>query len=260
MLIFKRQFLALLLFTCITGNATAQDRVVRVAGDPYPPWSIGEAGARPEGGIAFEITRELFERMGLETTEFVYPFKRGLQRIKDGEEDVILMVLKNDERDKFMLFTPPVRNVRFVIFYPATRAGFDWNSWQDLKPYRIGTVSGYSMGEDWGKAIEKHGLQVEEVKTNIFNMKKMLAGRIDLFVTDFEVMQRIVEDNPEYREKFRWHEKPVYESINNLGISKKSFLVPRMAEIDETMREMQRDGTFQSIFCKYGIAYSGDCN
>ncbi len=255
----KRQLFALLVFTGIAGIAMAQEQVVRVAGDPYPPWSIGEAGARPEGGIAFEITRELFGRMGLETSEFVYPFKRGIQRIKDGEEDVILMVLQNEERDKFMLFTPPVRDVRFVIFYPAARADFDWNGWQDLKPYRIGTVSGYNMGDDWSKAIEQQGLRVEEVKTNIFNMKKMLAGRIDLFITDYEVMLRIIEENPEYQGKFKWHPKPVFESINNLGISKRSFLVSRKAEIDATLRQMQQDGTFQSIFCKYGKSYSGDC-
>ncbi len=248
-----------MLLACFSVAAMAQDQVVRVAGDPYPPWSIGEAGAKPEGGIAVEIARELFKRMSLETTEFVYPFKRGIQRIKDGEEDVILMVSRNDERDKFMLFTPPVRNVKFVIFYPQQRDEFDWNSWEDLKQFRIGTVGGYNMGDDWPKAIELHNLQIEEVKANIFNMKKMQAGRIDLFITDFEVMQRIIENNPEFRGKFKWHEKPIYESVNNLGISKKSFLAPKIAEINKVMKAMQEDGTFQSIFCKYGKTYSGDC-
>ncbi len=114
---FCKSIIAIAFLTlCASGGAVAQERVVRVAGDPYPPWSIGEAGAKPGGGIAFEITRELFARMGLQTREFVYPFKRGIQRIKDGDEDVILMVLQNEERDEFMLFTLPVREVEFAIF------------------------------------------------------------------------------------------------------------------------------------------------
>lgn len=259
MKVIHKGLIAALLAACASTLTLAQEQTVKVAGDPYPPWSIGEAGTRPEGGIAFEITRELFRRMNLDTAEFIYPFKRGIQRIKDGDDDVILMVSRNQERDAFMLFTLPVRDVKFAIFYPANSPDFDWKSWDDLKRYRIGAVSGYNMGDDWPKAIEAHDLQVEEVKTNIFNMKKMLAGRIDLFVTDLEVMQRIIEDNPEYRDQFKWHPKPIYQSVNNLGISKKSFLAPRLAEINRVMREMQQDGTFQTIFCKHGKTYSGDC-
>ena len=253
-----RLFAILFYSACATALA-AQDQVVRVAGDPYPPWSVGEAGAKPSGGIAFELTRELFRRMGLDTTEFIYPFKRGLQRIEDGEEDVILMVSYSEERDKFMLFSPPIREVRFVFYYPADMGDFDWGKWQDLKQYRIGAVTGYNVGDEWPKAIQTHGLKVEEVKTDIFNMKKMLAGRIDLFLTDHEVMQRTIEDNPEFQGKFKWHPRPVYESVNNLGISRKSFLASRMAEIERTMNEMKKDGTFQQVFCKYGKAYSGAC-
>ncbi len=87
----------------------------------------------------------------------------------------------------------------------------------------------------------------------------MLAGRIDLFVTDFEVMQPIIDDNPEYKDQAKWHQKPIHQNVNNLGISKKSFLVPRLEEINRVMQEMQQDGTFQSIFCKHGKSYSGDC-
>ncbi len=49
----------MLLFAFIGVDASADNRLVRVAGDPYPPWTEGEAGTKATGGIAVEIVEEL---------------------------------------------------------------------------------------------------------------------------------------------------------------------------------------------------------
>jgi len=43
-----------LLITIIYIDGFADERVVRIAGDPYPPWTEGAAGSKPTGGIAVE--------------------------------------------------------------------------------------------------------------------------------------------------------------------------------------------------------------
>ena len=238
----------------------AEKQLVRIAGDPYPPWTVGEAGSRPTGGIAVQIAEELFKRLNMPTTVFIYPFRRGLERIKHGEEDVILMVSRSKEREQFMLFSLPIRRVKFVFYHSAEMDHFTWSDWADLRSYTIGSVTGYNIGEDWTDAIAKYHLKVEEVKTDIFNVEKLLRGRIDLLVTDHEVMQTIIEQHPGYQGKLTWHTKPVFESVNNFGISKHSFLASMLSGINETLREMKEDGTFQRIYCAYGKSFKGPCD
>lgn len=250
---------SLILIACIGAASFAEERQVRVAGDPYPPWAEGEAVSKPTGGIAVEIVEELFRRMNFETRVLIYPFKRGLERIKQGEEDVILMVSRSKEREEYMLFTAPIRHVKFVFYYSSDLENFDWNAWRDLQPYNIGSVTGYNIGEDWKNAITKYDLKVEEVKTDVFNIEKLLLGRLDVIVTDHEVMQRIIEENPKYQGRVKWHEKPVFESVNNLGISRKSFLAPFLPKINTVLQEMKDDGTFDRIFCKYDKVYKASC-
>ena len=238
----------------------AEQQVVRIAGDPYPPWTIGDVGSKPDGGIAVQIVEELFRRLSMSTTTFIYPFKRGLARIKNGEDDVILMVSRSKEREQFMFFSLPIRQVKFLLFYSDEMENFTWNDWKDLQPYTIGGVAGHNLGEDWENAVTNYQLRVEEVKTDIFNIEKLLRGRIDLFIADDEVLTKIIETNPRYQGRLKWHTKPIFESVNNLGVSKKSFLAPMLPEINEELRKMKEEGTFQRIFCAHGKSFKGRCD
>lgn len=239
-------------------DSFAVERVVNVAGDPYPPWTEGEAGSKPTGGIAVELAQELFSRLNLKTRIFVYPFERGMQRIKDGDEDIILMVSKTEEREKFLLFTPPIRHSKWV-FYHLKDSAFSWRDWKDLQKYRIGYVTGNNIGKDFPAAAAKYNFYIEEVKADVFNVKKLLLGRIHVAITDLEVMQRIVQQNPEFQGKLEWYDKPIFESFYHFGISKKSFLAPMLLRINTVLQEMKDDGTFQKIFCQYGKTYRESC-
>ncbi len=259
MRISKSILIPIILITAIGVDTFAAQRLVRVAGDSYLPWTEGIAGSKATGGIAVEIVEELFQRLDMQTRVVVYPFKRGLERIKQGEEDVILMVSWSKEREQYMLFSDPIRHSQHVFYHSAGLDDFDWSDWQDLKPYIIGNVTGYNLGEEWQKAKKNYDLQVEEVKEDVFNIRKLLLGRIDIAIVDNEVMQRLIEQNSEYQGKFSWHKKPVFESLNNLGISKKSSLAPMLPRINAMIQEMQEDGSFQRIFCAHGKRFQGSC-
>lgn len=254
----KNWIILILLIICSSIDAFAEERLVKVAGDPYPPWTEGEAGSTTTKGIAVKIVEELFRRLNMKTRFVIYPFQRALERIENGEEDVILMVSKTQEREAFISFTPPIRNSRWVFFHLKEK-DFEWTQWEDLKAYRIGYVTGNNVGKEFPAAAEKYNFYIEEVKADIFNVRKLLLGRIDIALTDLEVMQRIIEVNPEFQHKLEWHDRPVFESFYHLGISKKSFLAPMFLKINEVLEQMKGDGTFQDIFCKYGKEYRGSC-
>ncbi len=123
----------------------------------------------------------------------------------------------------------------------------------------IGSVTGYNYGQEWKDAVKKYNLKVEEVKTDNFNIDKVLLGRIDIILGDSENMQEIIQQNPKYHGKLKWHKKTVFESVNNFGVSKKSFLAPMMPKINEVLQEMKDDGTFRKIFCVHKKNFRGSC-
>ncbi len=65
--------ISIILITAIGVDTFAAQRLVRVAGDPYPPWTEGIAGSKATGGIAVEIVEEMFRRMDMQTWVVVYP-------------------------------------------------------------------------------------------------------------------------------------------------------------------------------------------
>jgi polar amino acid transport system substrate-binding protein len=258
MRVYKALIISTILTTCVGIDSVAAERVVRVAGDPYPPWIEGTEGSVATEGIAVKLAQELFKRLNLKTLIVVYPFERGIQRIKEGDEDVILMVSETEERKKFILFTPPIRHSKWV-FYHRKGDDFSWNTWKDLQKYRIGYVTGNNIGQDFPAAAEKYKFYIEEVKADIFNVKKLLLGRIDIIIADLEVMQRIIQQNLDFQGKLEWYDKPIFESYYHFGISRKSFLAPMLPEINEVLQKMKRDGAFQEIFCQYEKTYQGSC-
>ena len=67
-------------FAIISSIASAEQPLVKVAADPYPPWALGEENTDAKGGIAVDIVAELFHRLGMRSRAVVYPFKRGLRQ------------------------------------------------------------------------------------------------------------------------------------------------------------------------------------
>ena len=47
--------------------------------------------------------------------------------------------------------------------------------------YRIGYVTGNNVGKDFPAAAKKFNYNIEEVKADIFNVKKLLLGRLDIY-------------------------------------------------------------------------------
>ena len=197
----------MILIACIGIDSFAEERLVRVAGDPYPPWTEGEAGSQAIGGIAVEIAEELFRRLEMDIRVIVYPFKRGLERIEHGEEDVILMLSKTKERENNILFTSPIRHSKWVFYYLKGKT-FRWSKWEDLQTYRIGLVTGNNVGKDFPTAAEKYHFNIEKVKADIFNADKLLLGRVDIVLADLEVMQRIINRTLNFKESLNGMKRP----------------------------------------------------
>jgi len=242
------------LFSGLAFPAFALDKVTVVL-DPWPPYSIGETGKEPTGGYFIEVAKEVFNRVGTPAEIMLYPWKRCLQYMQDGEKDVLLGVTKTAEREQFMAYTDAVVVDRVVFFYNKEKfpEGFSWNSFEELKEknLRIGVTAGYNYGEEFSKAEKELGLKTDPAEGETKNFEKLILGRTDIFIC-YEISGKFwVNENAELKEKIGMAEKPVLAELPfYLAISKKSAAVDLIPKINESIAAMNTDGTMAKLLGK----------
>lgn len=224
----------------------AENVSVSVVVEHMPPWEIAEDPKKQQvtKGIAVDLAREIFKRYGKEITLKTAPWKRALNYIKTGEADVIPMIIKTKEREKYMVFTDPVFLDPIVFGYTAS--DFTWRTWEDLKSYKIGIVRGYEYGQEWKIATQKHNLNISESASDEGNIKMLLAQRNELALLYYSVAVEIIK-GLETDKKIKFSRKPVGHLKVRFGISKESDISDDISKINNILRDMKKDGTYKKI-------------
>lgn len=163
--------------TLLLGIAPAHAGTVRIATLDWEPY-IGQK-LENQGYVA-EVVREAFAASD-HSVEFDFmPWARVVKTAAAGKVNAYGPEYYSDEVAKDFIFSDPFPGGPLGFF---KRAGenITWKDLPDLRPYKIGVVQGYVNTEEFDNADY---LQKEEVTGDETNIKKLLGGRIDLFVAD----------------------------------------------------------------------------
>jgi len=135
-------------------------------------------------GLDSHIVTEAFKLEGITVEWGFFPWQRAYQHAKDGKNwDASCCWWPEDEVKQEFLVSDAITTTSFVFFH-LKDYNFQWDSLQDLKGIKIGGTSNYNYGEEFMDAIEEESLDVEFVTKDEFNYKKLLAGRIKIFLND----------------------------------------------------------------------------
>ncbi len=245
---YKMKIIArILMIVCLflqTGNtAFAQGKRLLIAGDP-----------EKEGGYLVEITRRAFEVAGY-TPEFVFvPWARALIKSTEGEYDVLLAAYYTEERAEKLLYSKPIGKTEVFLLKLKNR-NINYKTIADLKPYRIGHIRNSKVSPEFDEA-EKNYLDIEYVHNTEQNIKKLLAGRIDLVVEKRERIDQLL--NTTFRKDAHKLEL-VYPPLNtnyfhNCVSRKKPDHEQIIADFNKGLKMIRDDGTRKNILEKYGIS------
>ncbi len=219
----------------------ATEPVVKMVADPWPPWIVPQGNGKPSG-FAIDIVDEIFTRLKIKNEITIVPFKRGLKMVEEGDADLAIFVSKNEQRSRYMIFTEPIEETQFLLYYSDKWKNFHWKNWQELIPFRIGIVRGFNYGNQWLTAVNKYKLNVQAVGDNQQLIKMLLLGRVDLAIIEFNSAEHFIENNPQYKGRITATTKAIFQSVNRLAISKKSLLVSQLEQINQVIREMKKEG------------------
>jgi polar amino acid transport system substrate-binding protein len=167
-------------------SARAADAPVRMVATEFPPYT---GSALPGGGIACEITRAALRQSGL-TMELTFrPWARALLEFQRGEHDGVIGAWRSAERERTMRFPQPLGILNQVGFMARSGHQRRIDDLAALHDLRIGVVNGYANPPRFDAA----NLQIEGAVDDLANLRKLLAGRVDLALIDKGVGAHLLE-------------------------------------------------------------------
>lgn len=230
---------------------------VTVVVEHWPPWEIAkdEKKEMVTEGVAIDLVKEMLDRLGLVSTLQTVPWKRAITNIRRGKADLIPMISKNQEREKYMLFTDLIYKDTILLTYSNMRFPiFEWHHWKDLSGYSFQVVNGYNYGHSWDEAATKYKFKVTTSISDMQSVRMLLGGRID-FIPVFNSTRALLKEIPGF-DSLKFAKKPIYETKLYFGISKKSPLASKLTEINGVIKSMKVDGTFNRILGSLAITRS----
>ncbi|GLH34832.1 transporter substrate-binding domain-containing protein [Pseudomonas sp. TWI672] len=171
------RFFCILLLACLSPMAQAER--LRLVTDDWAPY-VYQHNGQPKG-IDYEVTTEVFRRLGVELEWEFMPWKRCLAMIEQGQADGVMDIFKVDSRQAYMVYPlEPMSDVEFVL-YQSSRRRHAITRLSDLTDLTVGTSPGYAYGAQFNDAS---GFRREAAPSHEANFGKLVLGRIDLLVTD----------------------------------------------------------------------------
>ena len=148
-----------------------------------------------------------------------------------------------------MVFTNVILEDRVFLWHRKDRKDSlpEWQTINDLKPYTIGIVSGYTYRDKMDQAIENDIIKTQKVNSAESNLKKLLGKRFDGFLESESVVISFFQKYPKYKDQITHAPKIVSKDVFRIGISKNSPFAQILPEINRIIHEMKKDGTIDRI-------------
>ena len=156
----------------------------------FPACAHGEtvsivADEEKRGGHLVEITRAAFNKAGHDTTFHFVPWARALAGAISGRYDVLMAAYYSEERARKLAYSEPIGSVE-VYFWKKKDRDISYRTFADMTPYVIGVIRASTVSAEFDQALPT--LKIDEVSSAEANIRKLLLGRIDVFV---EKKQRV---------------------------------------------------------------------
>jgi len=179
---------ALLALGLMTAPAGAAERITVVT-EEFPPFNYLEHGV--VRGYSVDVVTQLLEQAGLEHTLALYPWARAYRMAQSQPNVLIFSIARTPEREALFHWIGALSRHGVYLYKLAARSDIALTGLDDVKRYRVAANrQGAAQGD-----LEAIGLvvgrQIDLSDHDHANMRKLLAGRVDLQVGTEASIRRI---------------------------------------------------------------------
>lgn len=242
--------IAMLCFSFVwLAPSTGWCKTIRLLGFDYAPFY--QQGRGDLEGIAVDLAQALFPRLGLRPEVSLFPLKRALSMLKEGQADGTMILIRTPEREQFLHFTEPIMTVRGLIWSVANRdeGTIQFDTLEDLKDYKIGVTRGYSYGTEFDELLKS--MSVDMANSDYSNYLKLIQGRIDIFPGNEIVAEGLFKRYPELRGRLTHSDKSFMEWDLCIAVSRRSEYADLLPAINEVLQTLKDEGVVDRIVEKY---------
>jgi len=147
----------------------------------YKPYNFEKDGKIQ--GIAVELLTQMLEKTGSSQTLTdikLVPWARGYDAVQKNEKTLLFSTARTEEREDLFKWVCPIKTITEELWALKSK-NIKLNTLKDAAKYRIGTLRN-DVGEQL--VVSRCGVPVDKLQRANkyeFNVKKLMAGRIDLF-------------------------------------------------------------------------------
>jgi polar amino acid transport system substrate-binding protein len=245
---FLRLNIAILFFILILFPSFAQE--VTVVTENWEPYSFEENGHVI--GMSTEIVEAALAEANIKIAHGkidTFPWARAYRTAKTKKNVLIYMVLRTEERENLFHWVGPlVPSEKFFFFKNRHRQDVVLANIEDAKKFKIGALKS-SNHEDFLLLNGFSKKMIESVSEQRFNLKKLLANRIDLIIdTDHSLMLKTNELGLPFKD----FEKSLFlfEHEYYMAFSKETSS-KLIQKVDMALKKLVKQGKVKEIIEKY---------
>ncbi len=240
-----------------SASVHADERVVTLVSDPWPPYVLGETGGVATGGIGVELLRAIFDRVdGVRLELPLVPWNRALRAVQQGTQDGFGILLRTPEREAYLVYTDAVFVSHNVIWFARSRFpdGFEWTGYDDFKPYTLGVVTGHSYGDELDRLLTAGAMNAVNVSSADKLFVMMAKGRVDLAIVDRFVGRALAADHDGAEDRFGVATRPAAEEIFHIAFSRKSNARELIPAVNRAIADLKSEGVIDRILNRHSAA------
>ncbi len=211
----------------------------------FPPMGFADENGELVG-FDIDVAREVCARLGIELVLQPINWDAKEQELNTGNIDCIWNGFTiTEERKKNILFTEPYMNNRQVI---VVKEDAPYNTLEDLKGKKLGLQS-QSSAQDALDSHEDFKASLGEVvlfDTNTIAIMDLEKGGIDALLVDEIVIRYYMQTKSA---EFKILDKELSHEEYGIGFRKNDRQL--MLKIQDTLKEMAKDGTLAEISKKW---------
>lgn len=203
-------------------------------------------------GFGIDYATDAFERINV-NIEFVdVPFSRMLEELKNGTLDIAMDLYVKPEREEYAIF-PDFPYVAYpTVLFKKSDMNFRFTGDLDeLQPYTIGYVRGYSLGP-LDKLKNNHNYEFSISDSPKTNIESLVNNRVNLIVDikstgEYFIKELDLDDSIEITGP------PLYYDYAYIAFSKKNGYNDLVEEYNNVVMSMYEDGTISALSNKYSL-------
>ena len=216
------------------------------------PWSPYVSRNLPGKGVAVSIATTALQRAGFTSSFALQKWPDDLERTRLGEYDMIASIWFTEDRARDLVFSDPIFENRIILMV-RTDSDIKISKPEALKGYRVGVVEDYAYTQG---IYSKLPVEIIKAGTVEENLQRLLAGDIDIAVTDEQVAIYTLNNKiPGGIRQIRFARDALSTRQLRVAVSRKrSDAEQIISDFNDALQGMKDDGSYLDTLHQFRIS------